>query len=44
VVEVRPSRSKPDQGVAKVRVSTLNQNRDAVQVLLANLVVPRRPG
>ncbi|MDB5600446.1 MAG: MaoC protein dehydratase [Xanthobacteraceae bacterium] len=42
VIEVRPSRSRPDQGLAKVRVSTLNQNDEPVQVMIANLVVRRR--
>jgi acyl dehydratase len=43
VLEVRPSRSRPDQGLIKVRTTTLNQNDEAVQVLIGNLVVPRRP-
>ena len=43
VLEVRPSKSRPEQGSIKVRTTTLNQNADAVQILLANLVVPRRP-
>jgi acyl dehydratase len=43
VLEVRPSRSRPDQGVIKVRTTTLNQKDEAVQVITANLVVPRRP-
>ena len=43
VLEVRPSKSRPEQGWIKVRTTTLNQNADAVQILLANLVVPRRP-
>ena len=43
VVEVRPSRSRPDQGVIKVRTTTLNQRDEAVQVTIGNLVVPRRP-
>ena len=43
VLEVRPSKSRPEQGVIKVRTTTLNQNGEAVQVLIANLVVPRRP-
>ena len=43
VMEVRPSRSRPDQGLIKVRTTTLNQDGKAVQVLVANLVVPRRP-
>jgi len=42
VLEVRPSRSRPDQGLIKVRTTTLNQNDEAVQVIIANLVVPRR--
>jgi hypothetical protein len=42
-LEVRPSRSRPDQGLIKVRTTTLNQNDEAVQVIIANLVVPRRP-
>jgi hypothetical protein len=32
-----------DQGLIKVRTTTLNQNDEAVQVIIANLVVPRRP-
>lgn len=43
VLEVRPSRSRPHQGLVKVRITTTNQNGDAVQVFVANLVVPRRP-
>src|SRR3954464_9107171 len=42
VLEVRPSRSRPDQGVAKIRTTTLNQNGEPVQVMTSNLVVPRR--
>ncbi|MFE1602937.1 MaoC family dehydratase [Methylobacterium sp. ID0610] len=45
VLEVRPSRSRPMQGLAKVRTTTLNQDGEPVQVLVANLVVLRRePG
>jgi len=43
VLEVRPSRSRPDQGMIKVRTTTLNQDGQAVQVSIGNLVVPRRP-
>ena len=43
IVEVRASASRPDRGVIKVRTTTLNQNGEAVQVLVANLIVPRRP-
>jgi acyl dehydratase len=42
VIDVRPSRSKPDQGLIKVRTSTLNQNGDVVQFSVGSLVVPRR--
>ncbi len=43
VLEVRPSKSRPTQGMIKVRTTTLNQNDEAVQVNVGNLVVPRRP-
>jgi len=43
VLEVRPSRSRPQQGLIKVRTTTLNQSNEPVQVLVANLVVSRRP-
>jgi len=43
VLEVRASRSQPDRGIARVRTSTLNQNGDPVQIMIANLVVRRRP-
>ena len=42
VLEVRPSKSRPAQGLIKVRTTTLNQNDEAVQIIVANLVVPRR--
>ena len=44
IVEVRPSRSRPEQGLVKARTTTFNQRGEPVQVLVANLVVPRRPG
>lgn len=42
VLEVRPSRSRPEQGIAKVRTTTLNQNSEPVQIMTSNLVVQRR--
>jgi acyl dehydratase len=42
VLEVRPSRSRPQQGLVKMRTTTLNQNNEPVQIVVANLVVPRR--
>lgn len=44
VLEVRPSKSRPEQGLVKVRTTTLNQNDEPVQVSVGNLVVPRRAG
>jgi acyl dehydratase len=43
VLEVRSSKSRPNQGLIKVRTTTLNQNNDPVQILVANLVVMRGP-
>jgi acyl dehydratase len=43
VVDVRPSKSRPEQGVIKVRTTTLNQNDEPVQVSVGNLIVKRRP-
>lgn len=42
VLEGRPSRSKPDQGLVKMRTTTLNQYDEPVQIFVANLVVRRR--
>jgi hypothetical protein len=42
ILEVRPSKSRPDQGLVKVRTSTLNQNNEPVQIIVGNLLVPRR--
>jgi acyl dehydratase len=43
ILEIRPSKSRTDQGLIKVRTTTLNQNDEAVQVTVGSLVVPRRP-
>ena len=42
VIEVRPSKSRPDQGMVKIRTTTFNHKGEAVQILVANLVGPRR--
>src|SRR6516225_8614811 len=42
ILEVMPSESRPDHGRVKVRTTTLNQHGEAVQVFVANLIVPRR--
>ena len=44
ILEVRPSKSHPQQGLIKVRTTTLNQNGEAVQVFVVSLIVPRRDG
>ena len=43
VLEVRTSKSRLDQGLIKVRTTTLNQDGEAVQISIGNLLVPRRP-
>lgn len=42
IVDVRPSRSRPDRGIATIRSETRNQFGEVVQVFIAKLVVPRR--
>jgi acyl dehydratase len=42
ILELRPSRSNPGQGLATVRSETRNYLGEIVQVLVAKLVVPRR--
>jgi acyl dehydratase len=42
VLEVRPSKSRPEQGLVKIRTTTLNQKDEPVQVSVGNLIVPRR--
>jgi acyl dehydratase len=45
VIEMRRFNSRPEQGLIKVRTTTFHQDGKAVQVLVSNLVVPRRgPG
>jgi acyl dehydratase len=43
IEEVTPSRSRPERGMVRVRNETRNQHGEIVQVLIAKLVVPRRP-
>jgi acyl dehydratase len=42
ILEVRASKSRPEQGVIKVRCTTLNQRNEPVQVFVGNLIVLRR--
>ena len=43
VLEVRPSKSRPDRGLIRVRTMTFNQKDEPVMVFTGNLLVPRRP-
>ncbi|WP_239002889.1 MaoC family dehydratase [Rhodovastum atsumiense] len=43
VLDITPSRSRPDRGMVTLRSETRNQHGDVVQILTARLVVPRRP-
>jgi acyl dehydratase len=43
VVDVTPSRSRPDRGIVAIRNETRNQRGDVVQTFVAKVVVPRRP-
>ena len=43
IVEIVPSRSRPDRGIVTIRIETRNQHGDIVQLFVGKLVVPRRP-
>jgi acyl dehydratase len=43
ILEARPSNSRPDRGIVKLRTLTYNQKREVMQELVANVLVPRRP-
>ncbi len=43
-LELKPSRSRPERGLAIVRCETFNQRDELVQALTANVLVWRRPG
>jgi acyl dehydratase len=42
ILAIQPSRSKPGQGIVKIKATTLNQAEKAVQMYIANIVVPGR--
>nr|WP_298684280.1 MaoC family dehydratase [uncultured Dongia sp.] len=45
ILEIKPSRSRPERGMAIMRSETRNQHGDIVQILTSKLVVPKRnPG
>lgn len=43
ILDITPSRSRPDRGMVRVRCLTLNQNDETVQSFTPRLVVSRRP-
>jgi acyl dehydratase len=43
ILELIPSRSKPNQGIVKVRSVTLNQNGEPVQIFVVKILAFRRP-
>ena len=43
VTETRLSRSRPEQGLVKIRLTTVNQHGEQVQVFTPTLFVDRRP-
>jgi acyl dehydratase len=45
ILEVKPSRSRPERGMVTMRSETRNQRGEVVQLLISKLVVPKRiPG
>lgn len=44
VVETRPSSSKPDRGICRVKYTILNQRDEAVLTMTAVQIFARRPG
>ena len=43
VLEVKESRSRPDSGIVKIKNTALNQDGEAVQIFIVNMLVPRKP-
>ena len=43
VVQIQPSKSKPDRGMVTVRSETRNQHGDVLQLTTVRIVVPRKP-
>jgi acyl dehydratase len=43
VLELRPSKSHPGRGLARLRNTTLDQDGEPVMVMVVTMLVPRRP-
>jgi acyl dehydratase len=44
ILEVRPSRSKPDRGIVRLRSVMVNQDQEEVLSFIGNVMFRRRPG
>jgi len=44
IIEVKPSRSKPDRGIARILVKGINQNAQTAASFYINHLLKRRPG
>src|ERR1700688_3643444 len=42
IVDLRPSRSKPNHGIVRIRNTTTNERGEIVQTMFAHALVPRR--
>jgi acyl dehydratase len=43
VLDLRPSKSRPEIGIMKVKLTTYNQANEVVQIAHPAMIVPRRP-
>jgi acyl dehydratase len=43
ILDIKPSKSRPDRAIVTVKSETLNQRDEAAQVMTSKLVVFRRP-
>jgi len=43
IIEILPSRSKPNQGIVRVRSTVLNQKNEPVQIFTAKILAFKRP-
>ncbi len=42
VIEIKPSRSRPERGSAVLRITTMNQDNQQRQIVTPRIIVPRR--
>jgi acyl dehydratase len=43
ILQITPSRSRPDRGIVTFRNETLNQRDEVVQIFVGKMIAPRRP-